>query len=126
MRNPRLSCSSVAAVARERLPWADDNSVRPGVGAKRVQRLHGRDTEAAALSRREAPEASVTAELAAFLVEDRAVALVQSLASEKVPVVGAREEARLLALRPARGLEPGCTRLGASLGFALVPEREPQ
>jgi hypothetical protein len=81
--------------ARERFSWADDHCVRAGVGAKCIQRLPGRDTEAATLSRREAPEASVTAELAPFLVEDRAVPFVQSLASGKIPVVGAREEARL-------------------------------
>src|SRR6476659_8134863 len=47
----------------ERGARADDDGVRPGVAAQRVQRLAGRQPEAAALARREAPEASVTAEL---------------------------------------------------------------
>ena len=46
--------------------------------------------------------------------------------AEEVSVVAAGEEARLLALGAARGLEPGARGLGSRLVLALLAEREPE
>src|SRR5207244_5565007 len=47
-----------------------------------------------------------------------------ALALEEGTVVAAGEEARLLALCPARGGEASCLRRGAGLALRLVAERE--
>ena len=84
--------------ARERLARADDDGVRRGVGAEDVERLGAASAEAAPLAGREPPEAVVPAELAAVLVDDRAVARLEPVPPEERAVVVAGEEARLLAL----------------------------
>ena len=91
----------------------------------RVERLGRGDAEAAPLAGREAPEAVVAAELAAGLVDDAARSGHEAVAAEEVAVVVAAEEARLLALGPARRVEPGGLGLGARLLLRLVAEREP-
>ena len=75
-----------------------------GVLAERVERLAGRDAEPLALAGREAPEARRGAR-ARCPLRRRARPLCggEPAPLEELAVVVAREEARLLALRPARG-----------------------
>ena len=110
--------------ARERAAGADDERVRRGVRAERVQRLGRRDADAAALARRVAPDAVVPAELAAVLVDDRSVGRLEAAALEEGAVVVAGEEARLLALAALGDVEAGGGRLGAGLGLRQLAERE--
>src|SRR6185312_1915709 len=113
-------------VGCERGARTDDDRVRPGLAAQRVERFGGRDPEALALAGREPPEADVAAELLPLLVDDRAVLRGQPVTSEEVAVVAPGEEARLLALGTARGLEARARGLGARLVLALLAEREPE
>ena len=48
------------------------------------------------------------------------------MTGKEVAVVGAREEARLLALAPVRGSEAGSPRLRTRVVLRLLPEREPE
>src|SRR5688500_12044869 len=112
--------------ARERRPRPDDDGVRPRLGAQRVHRLRGDHAQAAALARREAPEAVVLPELPAALVDDGARSRRDPVAREEVPIVASGEKAGLLALRAPRGVEPGGSRLVARLLLRLRPEREPE
>src|SRR5207248_1533060 len=102
----------------------DDDRVRRGVAAQRVDGRAGRDPETAALARGKPPEACVAAELRPLLVDDRTVGRGESLALEERPVVAAREEARLLTLGSGGGRQPRARGLGPCLVLARVPERE--
>ena len=92
---------------------------------QRVERLGGRDTQAAPLAGREAPVAVVTAENLARRVHDRPLGSLHAAPLEERAVVVPAEEARLLALRPPRCREPGPRGLGPRLVLRLLPEREP-
>src|SRR6266540_99409 len=115
----------VHMLASQRFSASHDDRVRARLGAQDVQRAPRGDPEAAPLSRRETPEAAVTAELVALFVEDRPVLACKSGALEEVPVVGPGEEAGLLALRAPGGFEPGPRCLGPGLLLRLLAEREP-
>ena len=116
----------VDATAGERPLRADDERGSRGVGAQRVERLTRGDADAAALSGREPPDAVVTAELAAGLVDDRPRGAARRPCTlEERAVVAAGEEARFLALRARRAAaRPGCGRLGTRGVLRLLAERE--
>ena len=95
------------------------------LGAQRVQRLARCDAEAAALARREAPEAVVAGDLVPALVDDRALGRVEAVTDEEVAVVAAGEEACFLALGPARRGEPGGAGALPRLLLGALAEREP-
>ena len=92
--------------------------------AQRVERLGRGDADPAALARRVAPDAVVPAELAAVLVDDRALGGLEAAALEEGAVVVAGEEAGLLALAALGDVEAGSGRLGARLRLRLLAERE--
>src|SRR6185437_9262139 len=85
----------------------------------------GRDADALPLARREPPEAVMGPERFAVLVDDVARPCFEPVAGQERPVVVAREEARLLALRPLRHGEPGGRRFGARRILVLLSQREP-
>ena len=110
--------------AREGITRADDDSVGPGVGAQRIERLRRGDAEPAPLSRRELPVAGVTSDFRSVLVDNGAGCALEALPGEEVAVVVAREEARLLTLRLARSREAGARGFGARLVLRLLAEWE--
>src|SRR5919201_2208924 len=115
------------AAARERLTRTDDQRVRRGIGAKRVERRRrSGDAEALALPGRESPIAGVTAKLAAALVDDGTILCDETVPSEELAVVVAREEARLLALGACRSFETGGRGLRTRLRLRLLAERKPE
>ena len=95
-----------------------------GVGSEGVHRLRGGEPDPAALSRRIPPDAVVTAELDAVLVDDRAGTSGEALPLEERAVVVAGEEARLLALGALGNGEAGSGSLVARRALALPAERE--
>ena len=94
------------------------------IGAQRVQRLGRGDADPAPLAGRVAPDAVVPAELAALLVDDRAVRAVEPSPLEEGAIVVAGEEARLLALAALGDVEACGGRLRARLGLRQLAERE--
>ena len=113
----------VDATAGQRLLRAYDKRRSRGVGPERVERLTRSDADAAALSRREPPDAVVTAERTPGLVDDRPRGR-DAVTLEERAIVVAGEEARFLALRASRRLEAGCSRLGTRGGLPLRAERK--
>jgi hypothetical protein len=113
-------------VGRERGVRADDDRIGRGLAAQGVKRFGRRDAETFALAGREAPEPRVPAELRALLVDDRPFLCREPVPRQEVAIVAAAEEAGLLALDAARGLEPGARGLGPRLVLALLAEREPE
>src|SRR5207249_4718021 len=103
---------------------ADDDRVRPRIGAQHVERPLRGDADAPALAGREAPEARVPSELAPALVEDRPLLRPDAVPEEEAAVVVAGEEAGLLALRAPGHLEAGRRRLRTGLLLRLSAERE--
>ena len=93
----------------------DDDRVRVGVRADRVQRPLGDDGEPAALAGREPPVAPMLADHGAALVDDRAGRHREAAPLEEEPVVVAGEEARLLALRAPAAARPARCGLRARL-----------
>src|SRR5204863_2611306 len=73
----------------------------------------------------EPPEALVRPERRSLFVDDRSLAGGQPVPLEKLPVVTAAEEARLLALAPLCNLQARALRLRAGLVLRLLTEREP-
>src|SRR5207248_1099122 len=111
--------------ARERGTRPYHDGVRPGIGLQHIERRCGGEAEPPALPGREAPVPTVTAEPAAFPVDDRTLSGGQPLALEESAVVVPGEEAGLLAFGPGRDDQPGRCRLGSRLRLPLVAEREP-
>ena len=74
---------------------------------------------------REPPETPMGAEGRPLLVDDPPFLSGETLASKEVPVVAAAQEARLLALGPARHGQARTLGLVPGLGLRLVAEREP-
>ena len=67
----------------------------------------------------------MASQLAAGLVDDRAVGGGEAVPAEERAVVVAGEEARFLALGAPRDVEAGALRLGAGRALVLLSEREP-
>ena len=116
--------SASISLHRERTARADDERVRGCVRAERVCGLVGADPDPAPLAGREAPDAVVPTDLGPALVDDRPCIGGQTLPLEEGAIVGAGEEAGLLALLPARHGQPGRGRLVARRLLSLAAERE--
>src|SRR6185312_10421635 len=98
------SSASLNLLRGERRTRPDHDRVRRRLAAKGIDRASRRHAEPAALTRREAPEAGVPAQLATVLVHDRTVRREEPLPTEEVAVVATCQEACLLALRARRRL----------------------
>ena len=112
--------------ARERLARAHDDGVATRIRPQRVKRPRGRgNPEPAPLSRREAPEPVVPADLPALEIEDGPVPRLEAVATEERAVVVAREEAGLLTLCAIGHRKPGAPSLGPGLLLRPLSERKP-
>ena len=102
-----------------------DHGIRSRVGVDCVERFGPGDAEPAPLTGCEGPVAAVRPDHRSSLVGDRSRPRLEAVPLEERPVVAAREEARLLRLRPAGGRQSRARRLGARLVLSLVAERKP-